>query len=165
MQRENAVNIPTRSKFNNSTIELFDTYEKIGANDTTINDAHNRSNGCQLRGTYRMDSESEYDIVEDSHTQNALKQPSAGVNGTKFNKMIPQDYEPIYFYGSSTTQIKELTGKQILFDDERYYGAHRPVPRRAAVRLRVDGVEDKPSSETVKEETPIAKRKCSMLSH
>ena len=43
LQCDNAVNIPTWSKFNSSTIILFDTYEKIGANDTTINDAHNHS--------------------------------------------------------------------------------------------------------------------------
>ena len=103
--------------------------------------------------------DSGYDVVEVNHTRNVLNQPSIGISGT--NQMIPQDYEPVYCNsdGSSNIQIKELAGKQMIFDDKTY-GAHRPVPRRAAVQLRVDGGEDKPNSETVtlKEETPIAKK-------
>ena len=148
MQHDSATSIPKWS--NCSTISLFDTYKKIGANNTPINDVHNCSNVCKLIGTRRTDSESEYDVVEDSHTENVLNQPSIGVSGT--NKMIPQDYEPVYCYGSSNTQTTELTGKQMLFDDETY-GAHR-----AAIQLRVDGSEDKPNSEAVKEETPIANK-------
>ena len=147
LQRENAANIPIWSK----SSKILNTYEKIGVNNTT-NGAHNCANVCQLRVTCRTDSESEYDVVEDGHTHNVLNQPSIGVNGT--NKMIPQDYEPVYCYGSSNTQTTELAGKQMLFDEsDETYGAHR-----TAVQLRVDGGEDKPNSKTVKEETPIANK-------
>jgi hypothetical protein len=150
LQRDNTASFPTWS--NSSTI-LFDTYDKIGANNTTISDAHSCFKLGQLRGTRRTDSESEYDVIEDSYTQNVLNhlpiQPPIKAN------QILREYEPVYDgYESSITQTKELAAKRMLFDDETH-GAHKPAPRRAAIQLRV-GVEAKPNSETVKEETPIA---------
>ena len=151
LQHENGTNIPTWS---NSTTILFDTYEKIN---TAVSDGQNRSNLNQSRTTHRMDSGSEYDVVENSRTQNVLNQSYIGVSET--NKMMPQDYESVYCnnFGSSNPQTTELTRKQMLFDNKTY-GAHRPVPRRVAVHLGVDGGEDKPNSETVKKETPIANK-------
>jgi hypothetical protein len=154
LQRDNAANILTWS--NNSTI-LFDTYEKIGSNNTTTNDAHNHSKLGQLRGgTCRIDPEGEYDVVEfeDRHTRSVLNQPPTGMNETI--QMIPQGYEPVYLYGSSNTQTKELAGKCMLFDDKPH-GAYNtiPAPTRAGVQLRVDA---KPNSETVKGETPTTNK-------
>jgi hypothetical protein len=155
LQRDNAANIPIWS--NSSTI-LFDTYEKIGADNTTINDAHNRFKLGQLRGTHTNDSASEYDVVENTHTQNVLNQPPIGVNET--NQMIPRDYELVYF-NNTQVDFKELAGKHnvMLFDDETY-GRQKPAPRRVAVQLRVDGVEAKPNCnpETEKEETSRANK-------